>query len=33
MPSVLSADQRDSFERDGYVLVRGFFDAEETGLL
>ena len=33
MPSVLSAEQRASYDRDGYVLIRGFFDAEETGLL
>lgn len=33
MPSVLSAEQRAEFERDGYCLVRNFFDAEETSLL
>lgn len=33
MPTVLSADQRAAFERDGYVLIRGFFDAEEAALL
>ncbi|MBL8702793.1 MAG: phytanoyl-CoA dioxygenase family protein [Alphaproteobacteria bacterium] len=33
MPSILSPDQRAAFERDGYVVVRGLFDAEETGLL
>ena len=33
MPSVLSPDQRAAFERDGYYLVRDFFDPEETGLL
>ena len=33
MPSILSAEQRQDFDRDGYVLVRGFFDAEETALL
>ena len=33
MPSILSPDQRASYEADGYVIVRGFFDAEETALL
>lgn len=33
MTSVLSADQRAAYERDGFVLVRGFFDAEEAALL
>jgi ectoine hydroxylase len=33
MPSVLNPRQRADFDRDGYVLVRGFFDAEETALL
>ena len=33
MPSVLSAEQRAAFEADGYAMVRGFFDAEETRLL
>ena len=33
MPSVLSAEQRAAFDRDGYVLIRGFFDAEEADLL
>ena len=33
MPSVLSAEQRAAFEADGYAMVRGFFDPEETGLL
>ncbi len=33
MPSVLEADQRQSFDRDGYVLVRGFFDPQEAELL
>ena len=30
MASILNADQRPAFDRDGYVLIRGFFDAEET---
>lgn len=33
MASVLSPEQRAAFDRDGYVIVRAFFDAEETGLL
>ena len=33
MTSVLTPDQRAAFESDGYVLVRGFFDLEETRLL
>lgn len=33
MPSVLSAEQRAAFDRDGYVLIRGLFDSEETDLL
>ena len=33
MPSVLSPEQRQAFDRDGYAIVPGFFDAEETALL
>ncbi len=33
MPSVLSPDQRAAYDADGYVIVRGFFDAEEAALL
>jgi len=33
MPTLFTADQRAAFERDGYVLIKGLFDAEETGLL
>ncbi len=33
MPSVLSPDQRDAFEADGFVIVRGLFDDDEAGLL
>jgi len=33
MPTVLSAEQRAAFDRDGYVMIPGFFDAEETRLL
>ena len=33
MPSILSLEQRRAFDRDGYAIVRGFFDAEETALL
>lgn len=33
MPDVMTAEQRAAYDRDGYVIVRGLFDAEETGLL
>ena len=33
MPSILDAEQRAAFDRDGYVMVRGFFDPVETQLL
>jgi ectoine hydroxylase len=33
MPDVMTSDQRAAYERDGYVIVRKLFDAEETGLL
>ncbi|MEM7025864.1 MAG: phytanoyl-CoA dioxygenase family protein, partial [Pseudomonadota bacterium] len=33
MSSVLTPQQREAFERDGYVLIRGFFDPEEAALL
>ncbi len=33
MPNVLNKDQQDTYERDGFVIVRGFFDAEEATLL
>ena len=33
MPSVLSPDQRAAFEQDGFILIKAFFDAEETSLL
>ena len=33
MPSVLTDQQREAFDRDGYILVRGFFDPEEASLL
>jgi ectoine hydroxylase len=33
MASIFTAAQRADYERDGYVIVRGLFDAEETGLL
>ncbi len=33
MPSVLSSEQRAAFDRDGYILVRGFFDPDEAELL
>jgi len=31
--TVMNAGQRAAYDRDGYVLVPGLFDAEETGLL
>lgn len=31
--SILTADQRAAFERDGYVMVRNLFDAQEIGIL
>ena len=33
MPSVFTAEQRAAYGRDGYVMIRGLFDAEEAGLL
>jgi len=33
MATVLDAQQRAAFDEDGYVIVRSFFDEEETGLL
>lgn len=33
MTSVLNQSQRDAYDRDGYVIVRGFFDSEEANLL
>jgi hypothetical protein len=33
MAGALDNDQLAAFERDGYVLVRGFFDAEDAALL
>ena len=30
MPTILNSEQREAFERDGYILVRSLFDAEET---
>lgn len=33
MTSILTADERAAFDRDGYVIKRQVFDAEETGLL
>ena len=33
MPSVLTIRQKAAFEQDGYVLIPGFFDNEETRLL
>lgn len=33
MASVLTSEQRTAFERDGFILIRGFFDKEEARLL
>ncbi len=33
MPDAMTEEQRAAYERDGYVIVRDLFDAEETGLL
>ncbi|MDF2096724.1 phytanoyl-CoA dioxygenase family protein [Aquibaculum arenosum] len=33
MTSILTPEQKRSFEEDGLVFVRGLFDAQETGLL
>ena len=33
MPSIFTPEQQLAYQRDGYVMVRGLFDAEETGLL
>jgi hypothetical protein len=33
MPSVLSPAQRADYERDGYIMIRKFFDTEEASLL
>jgi ectoine hydroxylase len=33
MPSVFTAEQSAAYERDGFVLVRGLFDPEETAIL
>ena len=33
MPSLLTPEQRSEYERDGFVLVRSLFDAEEIALL
>ena len=33
MPSLFTAQQRLDYERDGFVVIRSLFDAEETALL
>jgi ectoine hydroxylase len=33
MPSILTSEQRRAYEDDGFVIIRGMFDAEETSLL
>ena len=33
MPTALTIEQRAAFERDGFIMLRGFFDAEEAKLL
>jgi ectoine hydroxylase-related dioxygenase (phytanoyl-CoA dioxygenase family) len=33
VPSIFTAEQTQAWQRDGHVLVRGLFDAEETALM
>lgn len=33
MPTIFTPEQQAAYERDGYVLVRGLFDAQEAGIL
>ena len=33
MPSIFTPEQRTAWERDGFVHIKGLFDAEETALL
>ena len=33
MTCILQPDQIEAFHRDGYVIVKSMFDAEETALL
>ena len=33
MPSLFNPEQRAAYDRDGYVMVRGLFDAEEIAIL
>ena len=33
MPSIFTREQRAAYERDGYVMIRGLFDAEEAGMM
>jgi ectoine hydroxylase len=33
MPTIFTPDQRAAWERDGFVLIKGLFDAEEAGLM
>lgn len=33
MTSILDPAQRAAFDRDGYIIIPGFFDAEETAIL
>ena len=33
MPTLLNFEQRQAFERDGYILIPGLFDKEEIGYL
>lgn len=33
MPTLLTAEQRQAYERDGYILIRSLFDAEEAAYL
>jgi hypothetical protein len=33
MPSILTAEQQAAYQRDGFVLVKSLFDADETAIL
>ena len=33
MPSIFTQDQRLAYERDGFVMIRSLFDAEEIGIM
>ena len=33
MPTLFTPEQRSAYERDGFVMIRSLFDAEEIGML